>query len=76
VALDYFSNFSLVLDLLRAKIIVADFSEMNVVLGILAAYDGIVIVSVKNRTGIFIFCIIILFLVELFLYSSLIFLVV
>ena len=53
VALDYFSDFSLVLDLLRAKIIVADFSEMNLVLGILAAHAGIVIVSVKNRTGIF-----------------------
>jgi hypothetical protein len=51
VALDYLCDFALVLDLLRGKIFVSDFAQMNVVVRILAAHAGIVIVSVKNRTG-------------------------
>ena len=62
MALDYLCNFSLVLDLLRGKIFVSDFAQMNVVVRILAAHAGIVIVSVKNRTGQSAFCILVYFI--------------
>ena len=55
MALDYGCDFSLVLDLRRAKILVMDFRQMDaVVKGLieLGAVGGtIVIVSVKNRIG-------------------------
>ena len=55
VALDYGCDFSLVLDLRRAKILVRDFSQMDAVVTALmalgAAEGTIVIVSVKNRIG-------------------------
>jgi hypothetical protein len=49
--LDYSSVFSLVTDLLRAKIFVATFAQMDAVVRALAAHSGIVIVHVKNRIG-------------------------
>jgi len=53
VALDYASDFSLLVDLRRAKIIVKDFEQMDAVVRALvrlgAAGGRITIVSAKNR---------------------------
>ena len=55
MALDYGCDFSLVLDLRRAKILVKDFRQMDAVVTALMALGGaggtIVVVSVKNRIG-------------------------
>lgn len=49
--LDYDCDFSLLLDMRRAKILVRDFKQMDNVVKALAASDKIVIVNVKNRIG-------------------------
>lgn len=55
MALDYGCDFSLVLDLRRAKILVKNFRQMDAVVKALMALGEvggtIVIVSVKNRIG-------------------------
>ena len=51
VALDYACDFSLLVDMRRAKILVKDFKQMDDVVKALAASNKIVIVSVKNRIG-------------------------
>ena len=63
MALDYGCDFSLVLDLRRAKILVKDFRQMDAVVKVLMVFGEvggtIAIVSVKNRIGkinVFIFC--------------------
>ena len=51
VALDYAGDFSLVSDLLRAKIFVTSLVAMSRVLRALAAHPHIRIVKIKNRVG-------------------------
>ena len=51
MALDYACDFSLLVDMRRAKILVKDFKQMDDVVKALAASDKIMIVSVKNRIG-------------------------
>ena len=51
VALDYAGDFSLVTDLLRAKIFVTSLVTMGAVLRALAAHTDIIVIKVKNRVG-------------------------
>ena len=51
VALDYAGDFSLVTDLLRAKIFVTSLVAMGAVLRALAAHADIIVIKVKNRVG-------------------------
>ena len=51
MALDYALDFSLVTDLLRAKIFVTSLAAMHLVIRAMAAHPQIQIVKVKNRVG-------------------------
>ena len=51
VALDYFGDFSLVTDLLRAKIFVTSLAAMARVIGALAEHPDILIIKIRNRVG-------------------------
>ena len=51
VALDYFGDFSLVTDLLRAKIFVPSLVAMAAVIRALLAHPDILIIKIKNRVG-------------------------
>ena len=51
MALDYFGDFSLVTDLLRAKIFVTSLVAMAEVIRALADHRSILIIKIKNRVG-------------------------
>ena len=51
MALDYAGDFSLVTDLLRAKIFVASLTAMAAVIRALVGHPDILIIKIKNRVG-------------------------
>ena len=51
MALDYAGDFSLVTDLLRAKIFVTSLAAMAAVIRALAGHPDILIIKIKNRVG-------------------------